>query len=229
MNSNKFIAILGLLLLLLLAIGSISAAEADVDSNGIGDNLANIDLTEYGQAVEEADNDIDSVEEETSSIEDNANDETISNADDAVNDNEEKFVGEKNNLGASNLQSTITFKNSNYNTYFNSSGNITNAVVAPVVVTASSSIWDTTGSRWSFTSRQNYNAATSIMEINGKYIQAQDDNSYVFVFAKRASIQEALNTPQPGNNQSYPSKYGNKWTYNTAVPVKYPGDSGYPY
>ena len=113
--------------------------------------------------------------------------------------------------------------------YLNSSGNITNAVVAPVVVTASSSIWDTTGSRWSFTSRQNYNAATSIMEINGKYIQAQDDNSYVFVFAKRVSIQEALNTPQPGNNQSYPSKYGNKWTYNTAVPVKYPGDSGYPY
>ena len=117
--------------------------------------------------------------------------------------------------------------------YLDSSGNITNAVVAPVVVTASSSIWDTTGSRWSFTSRQNnsyyYNAATSIMEINGKYIQAQDDNSYVFVFAKRVSIQEALNTPQPGNNQSYPSKYGNKWTYNTAVPVKYPGDSGYPY
>lgn len=117
--------------------------------------------------------------------------------------------------------------------YLDSSGNITNAVVAPVVVMASSSIWDTTGSRWSFTSRQNdsyyYNAATSIMEINGKYIQAKDNNSYVFVHTKRVSIQEALNTPQPGNNQSYPSKYGNKWTYNTAVPVKYPGDSGYPY
>lgn len=117
--------------------------------------------------------------------------------------------------------------------YLDSSGNITNAVVAPVVVTASSSIWDTTGSRWSFTSRQNdsyyYNAATSIMEINGKYIQAKDNNSYVFVHTKRVSIQEALNTPQPGNNQSYPLKYGNNWTYNTAVPVKYPGDSGYPY
>ena len=117
--------------------------------------------------------------------------------------------------------------------YLDSSGNITNAVVAPVVVTASSSIWDTTGSRWSFTSRQKdnnyYNAATSIMEINGKYIQAKDNNSYVFVHTKRVSIQEALNTPQPGNNQSYPSKYGNNWTYNTAVPVKYPGDSGYPY
>ena len=124
MNSNKFIAIFGLLLLLILAIGSISAADADGDSNNIGDNLASMDLTEEGLSVEEADNDMDIADEETFSIGDNANDETLSNAEDTVNNNEEKFLGEKNNLGSSNLQSTITFKNSNYNAYFNSSGNI---------------------------------------------------------------------------------------------------------
>ena len=42
MNSNKFIPMLGLLILLILAIGSISASEVDSDSI-IGDSDANID------------------------------------------------------------------------------------------------------------------------------------------------------------------------------------------
>ena len=124
MNSNKFIAILGLLLLLILAIGSISAADADVDSDSIGDNLANIDLTDEGQSVDEIDN---------SNLEINENpdvacsvdtEDTISDAEDIGNDDGKDSQAEKNNLKASNLASTYKLTSSSYATYFNSSGNI---------------------------------------------------------------------------------------------------------
>ena len=133
MNSNKFIAILGLLLLLILAIGSISAAEADVDSSSIGDNLANIDLTDEGQSVDEIDNsNLELMQNDNSNLEINDNsdvvssvdtEDTISDADNIGNDGKDS-QGEKNNLKASNLASTYKFKSSNYATYFDSNGNI---------------------------------------------------------------------------------------------------------
>ena len=64
---------LGLLILLILAIGSISASEVDSDSI-IGDNEANIDLAATETAVNEIDG---------SSIDDEENtDEVIANVDD---------------------------------------------------------------------------------------------------------------------------------------------------
>ena len=124
MNSNKFIPILGLLLLLILAIGSISAADADVDSNSLGEDLANIDLMDSEQSVGEMDgSDVEIIQDDNSNIEDSNTDDTISNEEDIVND-DLNSVGEKSNLKASNLESTITFRSSNYATYFNSNGNI---------------------------------------------------------------------------------------------------------
>ena len=54
MNSNKFIPMLGLLILLILAIGSISASDVDSDSI-MGDSDANIDLAATETAVNEID------------------------------------------------------------------------------------------------------------------------------------------------------------------------------
>ena len=116
MNSNKFIPILGLLLLLILAIGSISAADADVDSNSLGEDLANIDLMDSEQSVGEMDgSDVEIIQDDNSNIEDSNTDDTISNEEDIVND-DLNSVGEKSNLKASNLESTITFRSSNYAT-----------------------------------------------------------------------------------------------------------------
>ena len=86
MNSNKFIPILGLFLLMILAIGSISAADADVDSNSIGDNLASMDLTEDGQSVEDLDSsNAEIIENENSNIVDSINDDdTISDIEDDI-------------------------------------------------------------------------------------------------------------------------------------------------
>ena len=122
MNSNKLIAILGLLLLLILAIGSISASE-DVDSNSVGDNLANIDLLDEGLSIGEmADSNPVIVQNDNSDIENNENTEdAISDVEDIVNDDGKDSVGQKSNLKAANLQSTYKFKSGNYTTYFNSS------------------------------------------------------------------------------------------------------------
>ena len=124
MNSNKFIPMLGLLILLILAIGSVSASEVDSDSI-IGDSDANIDLT-----AETAINEIDD-----SSIDDEVNTGgIIANDNESISDNVgsiddvEREVGVENSLGASAddeiLASTIQFTESKYSTYFNSNGNI---------------------------------------------------------------------------------------------------------
>ena len=129
MNSNRFIAILGLLLLLILAMGSISASE-DVDSSSIGDDLADIDLTLDEQSVDEMDgSNVETIQDDNSNIGYDSNIEDL-NIEDAISDEEDivnddlNSVGEKGNLKASNLESTITFRSSNYATYFDSNGNI---------------------------------------------------------------------------------------------------------
>lgn len=135
MNSNKIIPILGLLILLILAIGSVSAAEADIDSNTIGEGIADMDLTDEEQSVTAIDdsnivddepNSIDSLNEDTVLSADlNENIDGVSNLDDAVGEDVDgNSVDVKNNLKSSKLASTYKFKNGNYSTYFNASGNI---------------------------------------------------------------------------------------------------------
>ena len=126
MNSNKIIPILGLLILLILAIGSLSAADADIDSESIGDTISDIELADEGSSVSQIDDSCqETTQNDNSNIEDSANDEdTISDAEDIEIDDDENAIGEKNTIKSSNLGSSYTFKSSNYNTYFTSNGTI---------------------------------------------------------------------------------------------------------
>jgi hypothetical protein len=92
---------------------------SDVGSAGsVGD--ADLSVVESAGSVGDADL---SVVESADSIDEDVD--VVSNIEDTVSDDvEQKAVGSKNTVKASNLGSTIKFKNSNYNTYFNSSGNI---------------------------------------------------------------------------------------------------------
>ena len=122
MNSNKIIPLLGLLIVLILAIGSISAAETDMDSNSVGDILADIDSADEGTSVGEVDNsNLEISQADNSDSEDSLNAEDATDVD-AIDD--EISVTDKDSLKASNLGSTYTFKSSNYNTYFTSNGTI---------------------------------------------------------------------------------------------------------
>ncbi|MEE1134054.1 MAG: hypothetical protein UHW60_04730, partial [Methanobrevibacter sp.] len=117
MNSNKFIPIIGLLIMLILAIGSISAS--DVDSESVGE-AANMDLK-----VEEAVIDDSNVIEEENNAYAIADEET----NDAYGIEDMKNEADvKNRLGSSQdedvLASTVTFTESQYSTYFNGNGNI---------------------------------------------------------------------------------------------------------
>ena len=127
MNSNKFIPMLGLLILLILAIGSISASEVDSDSI-MGDSDANIDLTATETAVNEIDGFSIDDGENTDDVISNVDDESISDNLGSINDDVEIEVGVESSLGASAddeiLASTIQFSESKYSTYFNASGNI---------------------------------------------------------------------------------------------------------
>ena len=127
MNSNKFIPILGLLILLILAIGSISASDVDSDSI-IGDSDANIDLTATQTAVNEIDNSAIDDDVTAQDIITDAQDDDMVSDDISGIDDVEKGVGVENSLGASQdseiLASTIQFTESKYSTYFNGSGNI---------------------------------------------------------------------------------------------------------
>ena len=129
MNYKKIIPILGLFVLLILAIGSISAADADMDSISQGENLASIALTDEGQSVSEIDDANSWNEENTDEViaDEGVGEETISDNVDGIED-VEKEVGVKDSLGASsddnNLASTVKFKESQYSTYFNGGGNI---------------------------------------------------------------------------------------------------------
>ena len=126
MNSNKFIPMLGLLILLILAIGSISASDVDSDSI-MGDSDANIDLAATETAVNEIDGSSIDDEENTDEVIANVDDESISDNVGSIDD-VEREVGVENSLGASAddeiLASTIQFTESKYSTYFNASGNI---------------------------------------------------------------------------------------------------------
>ena len=126
MNSNKFIPMLGLLILLILAIGSISASEVDSDSI-IGDSDANIDLTATETAVNEIDGSSIDDEENTDDVIGNVGDDSISDNVGSIDD-VEREVGVENSLSVSAddeiLASTIQFTESKYSTYFNASGNI---------------------------------------------------------------------------------------------------------
>ena len=98
MNYNKFNLILGLLFILILSVGSITAADAD-------DSLSDSDL-------------IDSV--------DNSNIDEVSAVDteiDALINSPEK-TKEDASLQSNSLASTISFNEKSYTTYFNKSGNI---------------------------------------------------------------------------------------------------------
>ena len=117
MNSNKFIPIIGLLIMLILAIGSISASDVDPESVG---EAANMDLK-----VEEA------VIDDSNVIEEENNAYAI--ADEETNDaygieDMENEADVENSLGSSQdedvLASTVTFTESQYSTYFNGNGNI---------------------------------------------------------------------------------------------------------
>ncbi|MBO7518180.1 MAG: hypothetical protein J6T31_03635, partial [Methanobrevibacter sp.] len=126
MNSNKFIPMLGLLILLILAIGSISASEVDSDSI-IGDSDANIDLTATETAVNEIDGSSIDDEENTDDVIANVGDDSISDNVGSIDD-VEREVGVENSLSVSAddeiLASAIQFTESKYSTYFNASGNI---------------------------------------------------------------------------------------------------------
>ena len=135
MNSNKIIPILGLLLLLILAIGSISASDINLDSNIMGDSSADIDLISEEPVINEISN-------SNTVDEDNAGesiDESILNLEyesdidstDTIEINEKDSVGAKSNLGANNLASTITFKEKDYLNYFDAKGNIVNGKLNP--------------------------------------------------------------------------------------------------
>ncbi|AMK16370.1 right-handed parallel beta-helix repeat-containing protein [Methanobrevibacter olleyae] len=128
MNSNKTLTILGLLILLILAIGSISASDLDSDSNILGDNSANIDLTDERYAVNEIDdsNILGEVNADNINTNDKNTNENLNNIDDNLNSicDVEKSVAVKNNPGNNDLASTNKFKESDYSTYFNSNGNI---------------------------------------------------------------------------------------------------------
>lgn len=127
MNSNKFIPMLGLLILLILAIGSISASEVDSDSI-MGDSDANIDLTATETAVDEIDGSSIDDGENTDDVISNVDDESISDNLGSINDDVEIEVGVESSLGASAddeiLASAVKFTEDKYSTYFNGSGNI---------------------------------------------------------------------------------------------------------
>ena len=132
MNSNKFIPMLGLLILLILAIGSISASDVDSDSI-MGDSDANIDLVATETAVNEIDGSSIDDEENTGDIIANVNEESISDNIGSIDDVEME-VGVKNTIGANSdeiLASTIQFKENNYLTYFDAKGNIVDGKLNP--------------------------------------------------------------------------------------------------
>ena len=117
---------LGLLILLILAIGSISASDVDSDSI-MGDSDANIDLVATETAVNEIDGSSIDDEENTDGLIANVDDESISDDLGSIGD-VERGVGVENSLGASAddeiLASTVKFTEDKYSTYFNGSGNI---------------------------------------------------------------------------------------------------------
>ena len=116
MNSNKIIPIMGLLIILILAIGFASASDADLESVGeAANNLA------VGEIIDDS-----NIHEDTNAGDILADEETSNDAYGIEDIETEDSV--KNTLGSSQdneiLASTVKFKESQYSTYFNGSGNI---------------------------------------------------------------------------------------------------------
>lgn len=115
--------------------------------------------------------------------------------------------------------------------YLDSDGNITSAVCAPVFLTPTNSVWNATGSNWSFTTdtsgNQTLNATTRVILQNGRILTS---NSYkCFITSKRITLQEALNSTIPEHYNTPGQRSTAKWDLSRTVPVKFPGDTGYPY
>ncbi len=116
MNSNKIIPIMGLLIILILAIGFASASDADLESVGeAANNLA------VGEIIDDS-----NIHEDTNAGDILADEETSNDAY-GIEDIETE-EGVENTLGSSQdneiLASTVKFKENQYSTYFNGSGNI---------------------------------------------------------------------------------------------------------
>ena len=115
MNSNKIIPIMGLLIVMILAVGFASAIDADSESVG---ESASID---FGKAIDDS-----NIIEEEQAIDAAADEETGS--DSYAIDDSKTEAGVQNSLGSSQdedvLASTVRFKENQYSTYFNGSGNI---------------------------------------------------------------------------------------------------------
>lgn len=117
--------------------------------------------------------------------------------------------------------------------YLDSNNNITSAVCAPVFVTPTNSVWSTTGSNWSFTTAGDGNASRNCNTIailqNGQVVTATSSVPRCFVASKRITLQEALNSTMPENYYVPGQKSTGTWGLRSTVPVKFPGDTGYPY
>lgn len=120
--------------------------------------------------------------------------------------------------------------------YLDSSGNITSAICAPVFLKRlwnGEKAWNTTGSRWSFETMGNGNntwsATTKVLLQNGRLMSANDSVPYTFIDQKRVTLQECLDFQQPEHTDYPSSRSTGVWNLSHTYPVKYPGQSGYPY
>ncbi|MBQ2962476.1 Ig-like domain repeat protein [Methanobrevibacter sp.] len=125
MNSKKFIAMLGLLALLILAIGNISAANMDNDMDD-----SSLELADDGMAVNHIDDSNVASDENTVYAIKNVEEDEKDNSEciGSIDYSYENSVGVTSSLGASPdtdiLASTITFRESDYSKYFSSNGKI---------------------------------------------------------------------------------------------------------
>ena len=102
MNSNKMIMILGLLLLLVISIGSISANDSLDNNIDMGDQSIDSSNIINGEIIS-----------------DSASNDNIDSIDDV-----DSAVSEKNQLSSSSQGSSYKFTQNDYSTYFNRSGNV---------------------------------------------------------------------------------------------------------
>lgn len=119
--------------------------------------------------------------------------------------------------------------------YLDANDNIISAVCAPVFMTPlySASAWSTTQSNWHFGTNNDgntaFNSTTKVLLQNGRLLTANSSVPYIFVDAKRSTLQECLNFQQPEHTVYARQRSTGVWTLSQTVPVKYPGDSGYIY
>ena len=227
MNSNKILAILGLLLLLILAIGSVSAS--DMDSEIIGDD-ANIDLISEEQGIDEIDSS-NYVEETTDEVIANTyeDENVISDDIDISGDVEEDSVGVKDNLASSNLAATVSFTENKYSTYFNSNGDI---------ISGKLSAGDTLDFSGKFTNKTfiinipltltSSDRTAKFVDSNFKFVAGADGSSVSYLDAKTTVMEKSIfdvnnaNDLTFSNNNLYSAATKSypiilKWSNNTNI------------